>query len=58
MIYGRTHFFFARNLPSTAPATRLPADFEPYLFPAFASIFEKFLPRFPMSLPARADFAE
>ena len=53
-----SYFFFARNLPKTAPATRLPAAFDPYFLPALASIFEKFFPRFPRSFPARADLAE
>ena len=50
------YFFSARSFARAAPATRLPAAFEPYLFAALDSILLKFLPRVPMSLPARADF--
>jgi len=52
------YFFLARSFARAAPATRLPAALEPYLFAALDSILLKFLPRLPMSLPARADFAE
>ena len=52
------YFFLARSFARVAPATRLPASLEPYFFAALDSILLKFLPGLPMSLPARADFAE
>jgi hypothetical protein len=43
--------YWARCLARIAPATRLPAAFDPYFFPAFVAIFEKFLPSLPMCGP-------